>query len=431
MENNANSQKTKPRFGLRSILYNDKLLLVFSLFLSVIVWISITMNVGLDTEKSINTTVKVDTSSNVLQQMGLQAFGETERQVTVNIKAKKYALGDISAEDLVVSANTTNVNSPGNHTLQINVTKARQTSDFEIVSWYPMTIENVYFDTFSTQEKNIEIDVSGEENIVDGFIMGEPVLSHDTATVSGPTTQFNKVERVVARTTLPKDARSNVTVAPDVVALDANGDEVSNINISFGDSALSLTVPILKEATLPLGVNFVNAPAGMTTDNLDITITPSSLKFAAPEAFLNTTTKLNIGDIDFTKLHTGVNTFTFELSKVSGIYILGENKDLTAKVRIDLSGYTTDKFEIAPSAVKFTNVVGGYTASISSSDSLWVTVIGKRDSLREISAADISCVVDMTGVTAEGTTRQKIRFTVKSSDCWVIGEYYVNVKMNK
>lgn len=429
----SNSEKKTSKFSLRKILYNDKMLVLISLFLSLVVWISISMNVAQDTEVVIrNVAVKIDTNNPVLTQLGLRPFNETETTVDVTIACKKYVVRNISSSDLSAVAETTNVSTAGKQSLKISVTKAETSkADFKIKNFNP-TYVDAYFDTYSEHTADVEIDISGQKNIAEGFILGVPALSKSVAKVSGPTTEVNKVKKIVAQALIPEGTNATITADPKFLALDEENNEVNNVEISFDSPKVTLTIPVLKAATLPLGVNFVNAPAGFNETMFDMRISPKTLEIGAAETLLATTTKLIVGDIDFTSLTASVNERAFNLSDLSGITVR-DSKQTTATVKIDLSSYKSKLFTVEKNNIRLTNVPEGYTAQIADNAIQNVGVLGPNASLKNVLPSDIYAVVDMTDSNVKSaTTEYTVKLTLENhNDCWVIGTYKIPVTLTK
>lgn len=83
----------------------------------------------------------------------------------------------------------------------------------------------------------------------------------NTVIVSGPSTEVNKVTSVTAETSIPAPLTATTTVTPELKLVGAAADELSNVSILEGDTAITMTMPVLKLVELPTTVTFRNAPA--------------------------------------------------------------------------------------------------------------------------------------------------------------------------
>ena len=116
----------------------------------------VVINVSPQTTRVIK-DVKVTIDDTVPSQFGLEVFGESEFVVDVTVKGKKYVTSSLSADDIVVTANTNYVDSSGVKTLQLKVSQKDEDSDYEITSYSANYIE-VYFDTY----KEVELPLEGK-----------------------------------------------------------------------------------------------------------------------------------------------------------------------------------------------------------------------------------------------------------------------------
>ena len=70
----ADSSKNENKSFFYKLVYNDKYLIFFSLFLAVLVWISTSISVGTDESKKIKIDVPVTISDELSQQLGMEYF---------------------------------------------------------------------------------------------------------------------------------------------------------------------------------------------------------------------------------------------------------------------------------------------------------------------------------------------------------------------
>ena len=85
----ADSSKNENKSFFYKLVYNDKYLIFFSLFLAVLVWISTSISVGTDESKKIKIDVPVTISDELSQQLGMEYFSlqdSIELSVTVRVR---------------------------------------------------------------------------------------------------------------------------------------------------------------------------------------------------------------------------------------------------------------------------------------------------------------------------------------------------------
>lgn len=422
---------------LKSLLENNKFVVVLSLVLAIFFWCSTAIKVSPINSKVI-TDVKVQFDLSIPTQSGLVAFSDIENEtIDVTVDGKKSKLNAATKDVIIARVDCSEVNSAGTYTLPINVSVSDEyVNDFTISNPSKNNVR-VWFDSLSESTANIETEILGVSKIPDGYIMGEPALSTDVVTYSGPTQAVNQVVKIVARATIPDGIQEAVTLEPQVVALDENGSEVNNIEFEYGSqSKLSMVIPILKVAVLPVGVTFLNTPSGFTEDAFSITYSPSTLAIAASTSYLNSVSKLPIGTIDFADLRPGVNTIPFNLTELGLKDVTVTDTSVNSvNVTIDLSGYSVKELSVGQSNIQLTNAPEGYTATLITVTMDHIGVIGPAAALASVTSGDLYAVVDLTDVDTNSGYQElmlKAKVTLKNqSECWVYGHYEAHISLTK
>ena len=236
----------KNKFKLNDLFNNDVFLLVFSLVAALFVWLLVVINVSPATTRVIK-GVKVNIDSTIPSQFGLEVFGEKEFTVDVTVKGKKYQISSaaLSADDITVTAQTNNVDSAGNRTLQLKA-EPPEGADYTVTNISSKTID-VYFDTSKTVQMVIEprVVADGFPIVEDGFTCGNINLSETSVTVTGPSTEINRIEKVVARLVLEKSLSSNKSADAEIVLL--NDKDKSDFKyVTMNIDKVVLTIPVLQ-----------------------------------------------------------------------------------------------------------------------------------------------------------------------------------------
>lgn len=79
----------KAKRTLDSLFQNDKIVLLFSFFIAIIIWLLVVITMGQQTTRIIK-DVKVVIDDTVPSQFGLQVFGEDEFTVDITVKGKSF-----------------------------------------------------------------------------------------------------------------------------------------------------------------------------------------------------------------------------------------------------------------------------------------------------------------------------------------------------
>lgn len=416
----------KIKFKLNDLFNNDKFLLVFSLFAALIIWLLVVVNVSEATTRVIQ-GVKVNIDSTVPSQFGLEVFGEKEFTVDVTVKGKKYQISPaaLSAEDIVITAQTNNVDSAGNRTLQLKP-EIPDGADYTITTISQKNIE-VYFDTAKTVQMVIEPEVitDGFPIVNEGYTSGNINLSETSVTVTGPSTEINRIEKVVAKLVLEKSLSSNKSADAEIVLLsDKNKSDFKYVTLS--KDKVVLTIPVLQTKELETVVAFKNAPDNFMVTPLKYTVSPSKDFFNISVDDYDKTVDFSIGTIDFRTLSPSNHVFTFLAEDIA---ISGSSETEEFIVNVDMSGisqeyitYSADKVSVINPDKKDYKITGLNKS---------VVVVGSEKELESITEEDIKVEIDLseTDISKGQSVTVPAVVTVDNAGCWIYGNYFVEVSL--
>lgn len=317
----------KTKFSLSSIIRNNKILMVFSLLISFGLWIWVSVEKSPIVQKVISDVpVNIELSGSVPEQLNLQIFGDTNFKVDVTVSGKKYVLASIDKDDIVISAVTNYVDSSGKKTLQLKYSVAGGSEDFDIIALSSTYIE-VYFDIFKQVELPLQAEFTNDINslLPEDCILGDIVFSQQTVTVSGPASEINRINKVVANVNLTEQLEKNTTVVPEIQIITEDGSKLEYSAIDSESSEdITMSIPVLKKVTLPASVTFKNAPANFALDTLEYTVSPKTITAAVPIDLAETLKSIPVAVIDFADITNGLNFFNISSSEITDIMVTPE-----------------------------------------------------------------------------------------------------------
>ncbi len=416
----------KIKFKLNDLFNNDKFLLFFSLVAALVIWLLVVVNVSPATTRVIQ-GVKVTIDSTVPSQFGLEVFGEKEFTVDVTVKGKKYQISPaaLSSEDIVVTAQTNSVDSAGNRTLQLKAEPA-EGADYTITNISSKTID-VYFDTAKTVQMVIEPQVitDGFSIVEEGFTSGNINLSETSVTVTGPSTEINRIEKVVAKLVLEKSLSSNKSADAEIVLLnDKNKSDFKYVTMNI--EKVVLTIPVLQVKELETVVAFKNAPDNFIVTPLEYTISPSKDLFNISVDDYDKTVDFTVGTIDFKTLSPSNHVFTFLAEDVS----IAENSNTEEfTVNVDMSGISQEYITCSAENFDINNPdkkeykISGLNKS--------VIVVGREKELESITEENIKVEIDLSelDISQGQSVTVPAVVSVDNSGCWIYGTYFVEVSL--
>lgn len=417
----------KNKFKLNTLFYNDKLMFMFSFLAAIIIWLAVVINVSPATTRVIQ-GVKVVIDKTVPSQFGLEVFGESEFTVDVTVKGKKYQISSsaLSADDIIVTAQTNNVDSAGKRTLTLKAESASGRTDYTVSALSQKTVD-VYFDIEKTVDMVITplVQADGFPVVKDGYTSGEVNLSETSVTITGPSNEVNNIDSVVAKLVLTESLSSNKSADAQVLPLDSDGKSDFNY-LTLSVNSVNLTIPVLQQKQLKTTVTFKNAPDTYVVNPLDFKVSPTKELFNISVDDYEKTTEFSVGTVDFKSLSPTNHVFSF---KSEDLPISDSSQTTEFTVDVDMTGIVQEYITCSADFVKLNNPkklsykVSGLNKS--------VVVVGAQKDLESITEKDLKVEADLSEVDIRKgqTITVPAVVSVDSSSCWVYGEYYVEVSL--
>lgn len=416
----------------RNLIYNNKIAMLFSLILAFAVWIWVAIEKSPVVEMTISAVpVKIDMENSVPSQLNLQTFGQTEFYVDVTVTGKRFVVSALTPADLTVTAQTNYVDSAGTKSLQLKAT-ANDSRDYEIQRLSQNYID-VYFDTYKEAEFAIEPRISAPNNqtVIDGCILGNVLFSQNTVVISGPSAEVNKVTGVVAEIAVSAPLSATTTVQPEI-KLQTDGQEtLSYVTLHTGESAVTMTMPVLKKVVLPTAVTFKNAPGGYLNGEVPVSISPAQIEAAIPIEKVGELKNISVGTVDFSDLDSGYNTFTFQASDITEYMIVDGSARF--RVTVNLSGTISAAFSVPVQNIAVTAQKDGFHSTVLTQGIENIRVIGTAEEIAALTNEMLYAELDLSDAElAEGEQTVRARIVIKgSSKAWASGTYNVRIQTVK
>ncbi len=412
------------------LFYDNKALMVFSFVVAIIIWLVVVISFSpVDTAVIKDVPVTLDLANSVPAQFDLEIFGQSEFSVDVEVSGKRYILSSAADKNSIrVVAQTAYVDSAGKHTLSLKASKVKESDEFEIVSLSDEFIE-VYFDVYMEQDFTLEPKINIDDELVEkGYVAGEPVLSAETVVVSGPATEVRAVNNVFAEIDIDKPLTQTKTQAADINAYNEAGAVLHYLSYNYGNSEVTVTVPVYYIVNKPTSVTFKNAPAAYIENPFSYSINPAEFNAGIQGIDSNNTVEsIAITTIDFSQLKPGKNVFTVASDSIPSVFSLESFKDF--EVTVDVTGCKLKTLTVPVDNITFINSPNGYNVKSVIKSVGSVTVVGPEASLSGVTPSELFATVDLSGADLSATEQTfAARVSVKNSeDCWVSGSYNVTV----
>lgn len=416
------------KFKIGNLFYNEKFLVIFSVVLSFIIWIFVSVSgSGPDTTTTItNIPINIQLSQQALQD-NLRVFEVDDQNLAnVTVSGNSLVLGSLNSGSISVTSNqASTISSPGQYELSLVAKPADGSSNFSISqeSLYPQKVK-VTVDKYN--EATYPIVDNVKYKIGDGYFGSTTTFAPETINISGPETVMNKVAGVRVDYTIDDTLTSSKTITAPITVYDIDGNALSDSDLSrltISSSEVSATIQVLKKSTVPLVASFSNVPAGFDI-NSRVTVTPSSIDIAGPEDVISKMKNITLPTIDLSTVDLDNNTFELKVPLPDTCKNL--NNAYTATVQIN-----TDGLDATPVNVTNFEIINSSSSAEVKTSSILVEAVGLSSQLDALQGKDVIAQVDLSsksGVT--GITEVPIKFKIDGHDsCWIYGNYTVNVEI--
>lgn len=397
---------------------------VLCLLAAVVIWLYV-MNVeNPDYEQTIESVpVTIINSEEIEIDNSLTIYSGYDVKINATVQGRKNLVSNITADDIKLMADVSGITEAGKYTLDI---KAVIPDGVKLVSMSSDTIT-----VFIDKKESIDVELGYEfTNFIletgSGFSLGEPVISVDTVTVTGPSRYLADISRAVAKISVLERVSSSMTVYCDITLVDSDGDTVTNPYVSKNPSTAKVEIPVYAEKDVPLTVEYKYGY--FNDDNVDIKILPETIKVKGDASVITALDSIVIMAINEKKVTKDVDVSTVTLSMPEGV----ENVDnvQSATVTISQVGTTTRTMALVIDKDDIINSNGVEYELLS--DTVNVTFRGKATDLFALSPMNVKVTIDLSSYTSSftGVVTIPLEINIRSSGVvYEIGEYNVQVKI--
>ena len=197
---------------------------------AVLAWLIVTMYFDQESDKTVTVSnITYTYQSSTYSSLGLDIVETPEISgVTVRIKGSGTIIGGIRESDIMVYPKYSTVRGAGTVTLELGarfITSDYDNLGIELIVENPTTV-TVVFDNVSEKTMRVTADTS-QIAIADGFILNSVSSVPAEVTLTGPTSELEQIDSVVATVTSEEELSDSVTLEAPLEMRDANGNVVT------------------------------------------------------------------------------------------------------------------------------------------------------------------------------------------------------------
>ena len=396
----------KRKLSFSSILHNDRLVLIISLILAIVVWSTVVYGPGNEQERTISgIPVTVSLGEYATDTLNMQLVDGQNFVASVRVYGRRSIVEQLSAQDILLTVDTSTIVSPGTYSgLSIKATKNGRQTDYEILSVDP-TVTSLSCDiwTEATFEVQAQIpNISAVDETL--YQLGTPVVSSDamdgtTITIIGPKTEVDAIASILAVTEEEQALTATQVYDATLKAVDENGDEVdiSHCTLNSENAPVKITVPVLSYKKLELKYTLLNAPDTYKDRSDLISFSPSYLEIWGDEQIIADFEKQveKLLTFDFNALSIKKLEQKIRLNAPETLKVLDGVK--TVKAKFNLIGFASRKLnaDLSDSRVKVVNCPADLTVKTIENLLENIVVCGPADVVNDLRAKDLQIELDV------------------------------------
>lgn len=420
----------KRKFSLSRFLHNDKLMMLLSLLLAILIWALVVFGPS-NTQEQVISGVPISVTLNDYagETLNLRITSGADATATVKVQGLRSVVSRLSAADITITADTGNVIKEGTYTLPLRVTP---NGDYTIQSVVgpdgnndTVTIScDVWREAFfpvSVEAPNLT--VTDKENYQIGTpVIGNGVLVDGQITLSGPRSDINRIDKVVAVIADEAAISESGVYTAQLEARDESGKVIDSIAYANAeDGKVSVTVPVLVYREVKLTPTTLNVPADYANNASLVTVSPSKLElWGVPSEIDDYIASVQQQlTVDFDTLSPNQLTQTIPLTANEAIRPVNGEESLTLKV--NLNSIISKTFDVELNGTNFIaqQLPDGYKM-VAKQTKASVTLCGPSYTLSGVRASDIRLTADLPKATA-GLQTVQVRVTVPNrGNVWAL-----------
>lgn len=398
---------------------------LLSIFLATIFWLYVRSEVDPENSMPIHDVPVILSGVSFLESQNLAVTEQSDTTVDLTIHARASVLSQLNNKNITVTLDVSRC-AEGTHPLTYSVTLPRNiNTEGAIVE--RSSPEQITVTVERLAAKTLEIQCILRGSVAEGYQAGDFTVSPETITIRGSSEEIDRIAQAVV-VLEAEDLSARFSGELPLRLMDAEGNELTNLDVKLDETAAYVTLPIYVVREIPLTVSFIPG-GGATEENVSMPplILPEFITVAGAEEDMAGLEEISLGSVNLSNvIGTGTTIFPINLDpslqNVSGI--------TSASVTVTITGLATRSFDVTN--IEVINIPEGYRAT-PVTEMRTVAVRGIEEALEQIDASQLRIVADLSNVTAAGYTPVdvKVYLDANSSEVGIIGEYSIIVDVSR
>jgi len=410
---------------LNKILSSRVFYIVFSLLVSIALWMYVEINENVIGQFEIANIPVVKLNEELLSDRNLLISSTNPNLVSLTFDCPRSVATRLNNGPLSVVIDVGGITSTGYTFLRYEIDYPPGI-DIKSIENISKSAEGIllYIDRISTVPIPVEVWYKG--GVAEGYLQDPTVFSPQTIMISGPAEVVSMVKTARVEVARENLASTYYDELPFIL-LDENGEELDETirdQLSFSEELINVTIPVrvIKEIALTVTFSFV---AGATEQNTNYTVDPPVIVVAGDPDDLRDFNSINLATIDLSRFEYSDTLPPYQIVLPNNVTnISGETEAL---VYVEVLGLSMRYLSV--SNIFYISEPAGYLVEIRT-QSVDVRIRGRQEDLENVTVENIRVVADLTDV-GPGPQRVPARVYIDGidADIGAIGNYWVTLSV--
>ena len=397
---------------------------VISILVAIAIWLYVDVGQATNVKTEVHDIpVEFSGENSVLADRNRMLLSGYDTTIDLSLEGPRSTLMKMDKNQIRIVADTSGITETGVQSLSYSVYYPDNVSRNSITilraSAYSVTVTVGELST-----KTIPIQCAIVGSVADGFF-SEPVrINPSELVLRGQrddliNVSYAKIELEAS------DAETDVVQTLDYKLYDYNDIEVVNENIRTDVKTVQAMLPIKTTKTVPLVINFEEAP-GSTTATMMCTLAPaSSVVLTGARDTLAAIDSIVLDTIYLQDLEP-YQSFEYNLSAPEGVTLPEDVQKVTATIVVSGVSERT----VSVSDFRFINVMEGYTAT-AVTEELEILIRGLSDAVEQVQPEDLVITANLSDITREGNYTVPVQVSLPDHpDVGAKGKYQVILNLS-
>lgn len=418
------AKKDKKEAGgtFEKIFADKRFCAVFSLFAAMVLW-GIVVTLQPNTEWVIsNVKVSWDYNTSAYSFRGLDIIDPPDMSVKLKVVGDGNVVSRLTASDFIVYPDYSGVTNAGTYSLRLEAKRSGVSfaDSVNIIEVMPSDVVEVTFEQVSSKKFAVEVDLS-ELKTPDDYFPDAALPSPQEVTLRGPKSEIDRVAKVVAKPVLADQVYTNSILATAHLEYrDADGAVLEEGNITADAEQVEIGINIYKTKKVPVKIEYTGLPSNYDTAQLSTQLSVNEITIGGTPEQIDPVTEVTVGFIDMTKFEPGV-PMTINVQLPEGLV----NVDNVQTIVVNFNTQQFDSKTVNVEDIRVINVQTGVQVTVTTDVISDVKLVGEKNELEELSAANIVAQVDASSIEAKsGQVRVPVVIVIPgSTSVFATGSY--------